>query len=1729
MTGTAPPAPAAAAAPARRRRRFRWTRRVVKALVVVVLLLAVLQYTIPFIAPSVLESLFEGMSLTARFDRMEVSFLGGEVEIWGLVVTPAEGGEPFATLDYVRGDLSVQDLLVGRLRVERAVVDGLTARVERDAEGRWEPLRRLAGDGSEPEPPPEEPAGAVSFSSPIVVDALRVERVRLHIADHLESPPFETTADLTVRVTDLGSAERKASIEVYFSSTGVLDALSLTGSSRLEEREFGADLALKILGIRPGPAERYLRGLGIVCAAKEYSVVTGITLAASVEGEDDDRIRATVALHDFSARADGSEAAGIDRVLASVPLAGAAGLTVSRAEVEGVRARAEIRPDGSVRIAGVDIPPRAGGPAAPSEAPEAPPAEEPAAAVPGTPGIRIEDALIRGIDARFVDGSNDPPADLRVRVEELAVKGFSPSAGGGPMQVAGRFTAPGAFEEFTLNGEVVLFGPEKKADLVLALRGLTAESIRPYLAGSGVEPDVRGGDLMLRLSALARYERGTVAGDLRIDEIGLTGPEGERLGVQGLTVADFRLDPATGDLSAARVALARFAGEARRSADGTLHLPGIVVRPVVEGPPTPPPPEPAPPPGPPPGPARVPRIEVGGVELAGISALFVDESGDRPLRYRLADSSLTVGAVLIDGGPPGPTALAVRLHAPGIAEDIEAAGTLHLHAEGGDADVTVDARGVTAAELEPFFETAGLERRLKSAALKVGVKARAQRRSDGFDADLTLSDLVLVDGEAELAALKSLRIAGCAVRAEGVLCESVTVVEPRLWAAREVDGGLLVLGVRVPPGLAPRRLRPSGEPAGPAPAPSAAPGAPMRVSVGALAVTGGRLLFEDAAEPRWAKTELVADAALDAFSLGGEDADSKFVVDVHELVRGLRVRAEGEVSLGGPESRVGVDLAVDGISAAALGPWLPPAVKTVLADGRFRARVEARSAAHPEGGARVSAEVRSLSLRDGEGGDALLEVDRISAEASRLDGGAGVYAFDHLRVEGVEADVAQDAAGGLAVPGFVLAPSPAAPAAPAAPPAPAAAPAAATAADLPLLTISELLVGVRRLGLATPALARPVEVRNLTVRELAPIAVLGDDPGAQGPVRIHIEGDAAPLAKRFAIDTGLLPFADQPEAQVGLRIEGLDGAALAEVLPALAGSMDPAGLTGVDLHAKAHALLKMRRKSALDFGLDRGFAAEAELTDLSLTRGHEVLLGIAAVTVRAQEIDLPGRLIHLKSVEIAEIKGEVKREADGLRVAGLLLPDPPETGAGGPVPPPTPEAPTAEARSGLEFRVDSLYVTDLDGRYQDLTATPPVDVPLRDLTLEVRGFTTRALTEEIPVLFRMAVASDKVTLPLTPPEESQAFGELSATGRLSLFPVVRGWVKGGLSALELSMFRGLAKSAGFELNDGVLDLGLDLRFQEDGSLELVSRSTLTDLDMSEPPDGPISKLLALPTPLNTVIFILKDESGAIRIPLSFTVPADGIGTGQTLTLATTTLGRLIVNAVAASPFRMVGTVTGGVGAVGGILGLGGEEEAAEAEPVAASFEPGDAFLSAAEKERLKDLLEELDDDDELVVSLRHELGPADLPPLARRANPPPESCQDLAARLRRRKFDILETRGVVAAEARAALAAGLSDQAAAATRQLQALDRDLAATERSIDAVLDLLRPGAERLADRRTREAAVALANLRIEEAARFLLLSGIDDIDKRIRVKRARYEDPKGEGGGRVLLTLRREVGTK
>ena len=189
-----------------------------------------------------------------------------------------------------------------------------------------------------------------------------------------------------------------------------------------------------------------------------------------------------------------------------------------------------------------------------------------------------------------------------------------------------------------------------------------------------------------------------------------------------------------------------------------------------------------------------------------------------------------------------------------------------------------------------------------------------------------------------------------------------------------------------------------------------------------------------------------------------------------------------------------------------------------------------------------------------------------------------------------------------------------------------------------------------------------------------------------------------------------------------------------------------------------------------------------------------------------------------------------------------------------------------------------------------------------------------------------------------------------------------------------------------------------------------------------------------------------------------------------------------------------------------------------------AFAAGAAEVDRLDTE-LAPLLQRLRRDGKLEVTLKHELGGGDVARAAGRASPPIDEAELLAQRLRERKADLLEARRMLAGQSRVAVSTAPGSEAARRSiDELRAVDRDIAATEDALDSLYDLLRPGADRQAGRRTRAASLELADARLEVVKDAIESSDVPNVRSRVRVLGARFTEV-GAGdtsGGRVVCSV-------
>lgn len=389
-----------------------------------------------------------------------------------------------------------------------------------------------------------------------------------------------------------------------------------------------------------------------------------------------------------------------------------------------------------------------------------------------------------------------------------------------------------------------------------------------------------------------------------------------------------------------------------------------------------------------------------------------------------------------------------------------------------------------------------------------------------------------------------------------------------------------------------------------------------------------------------------------------------------------------------------------------------------------------------------------------------------------------------------------------------------------------------------------------------------------------------------------------------------------------------------------------------------------------------------------------------------------------------------------------------------------------------------------------------------------------------------------------PTEQRPLFEEIDIKGQLALVPSPKGNVDVRISGFELLGLKGPASQAGVTISDGLLDLLVQTKLLGADGLQINTVTSLDSLSMTEPKDGPISRYLQLPAPLDVVIFALRDEEGVLRIPLRVGLKPDDISITSLLGAVTRTLGEVIGRAIAHSALRAVGTVGdisgAAIGAVGldkmgldkplSAIGIGGGKEAEPTGPVTIEFDVAASQIPKAAREQIATLVKALSADPESKVVLRHMLASSDVELAATRVNPDRRTIDDLIARLRHDRVQ-LQNRCF---EKRAILQNELLNGDAARWREdseiLQATQEELGKVEENLDSLYDLTAPDAERRKSTRARVESILVAMDRLREVKSAIVSALGPEAASRVETQAPRFliepsaSQAKGLGGAVV-----------
>jgi hypothetical protein len=278
----------------------------------------------------------------------------------------ADAVDPLLRIEFIGLDVNIAALLRGRVHVRRVALDGVTVRIEREADGRWQLERLFSGAGADApvdaaaNETKERPSDAVAasgttpvdFSAPIRIDAARLQHVKLQLVDRTPATPLDTELLVDVRLSDLCVEDRDARIHIDARSKELLHRFRVEGSFRGAVRALDASLEVALSGLTPKPLAGMLGALGLEPLAERVEGRLHMTAHADALEGSEVAVRANVRVEGVVLRADADEALALDSLEIEVPHLAGDRLDVARIAVQGVRGAARRRADGAVVAAG---------------------------------------------------------------------------------------------------------------------------------------------------------------------------------------------------------------------------------------------------------------------------------------------------------------------------------------------------------------------------------------------------------------------------------------------------------------------------------------------------------------------------------------------------------------------------------------------------------------------------------------------------------------------------------------------------------------------------------------------------------------------------------------------------------------------------------------------------------------------------------------------------------------------------------------------------------------------------------------------------------------------------------------------------------------------------------------------------------------------------------------------------------------------------------------------------------------------------------------------------------------------------------------------------------------------------------------------------------------------------------------------------------------------------------
>ena len=1155
--------------------------------------------------------------------------------------------------------------------------------------------------------------------------------------------------------------------------------------------------------------------------------------------------------------------------------------------------------------------------------------------------------------------------------------------------------------------------------------------------------------------------------------------------------------------------------------------------------------------------SALPKIRLGSLNFKGTELRFTDASLEPPATLAVQNLNIRGDAITIgEEAPPGRLTLSCSIQ--NVVQQFTTAVSLSSSASKLRATVNCDTNGITCVGLTPWLRPLGIEPELNNASLKLLATFDASLTDGGVRASAQLGDMRFTDAGQDLLSLTSLRGDGVEFENDFTDFGSWVIAEPYLRVHKDQQQLIHALGFQFGQPTTTQETADLSKPVAAAKlATDDSSGNQFRF--GELNISQTTLDWSDARYPDQ-KFSIGLDATIGTTTASNELPIS-IALRLDQAVETVEVTALLKRAPSG--DTVEGQLIASSIHGGELDMLLPAGMNCTLVDGSLRATFDA--ALQQSNSSAVKARLRDLVLQDEAAEVAAIdeiELDIPSVTDQELH-------IKDAHALGIRAIVKMTPEA-LLLPGFAISNKAKQPPVSTAPETPAQidAESKSNLLTLPGLRIDALALELERLEIRDQRIeaSKPIIIRT-AIQLTEPW--LGD-PTADTPsaMQLQIGGDCEPLSATFTAKTSFSPFNLTPTLDIDFSLDGLNTTQLHHIFPSTKDQLQGEA-TALSARASLHAYLNMRRRDPRVFNFNRSLGAELTLENIVLrdAKSKKPCLSIASIDAIARSIQPQSGSLLLRSLTIDDPQINIFKDAAGTHIAGLLLPTTESAAAESTNDTALNSSQTNEAAAtpstnsaqlqtiaktqniteAPEFAIDRIDLLGLDLDYQDITTEPPTHVSLIDTDAQLRRFSTRVLTEPRPMSFSMEVRSGPVELERRIIKSSALAGllvssaqalvganrqhdyeqramldELGVDGHLQLYPATLGNINMSLTSLELAAFRGLAKQAGVDLTDGLYDMRLSVDMLGYDGINIRSQHVFTHLVLDEPANGPIYRYLRLPAPIQAVLFLLRNQNGQQRIPISLHVPASGVSQSTIVNLAVENLIKLIGESARSAPSRLISATTGGL------------FSSSNHDPQMAVEIPFEAGSPLPEVDGLAPLIQALANDETLSVELTHEMGAGDEPFAFQLGNPDNDIIEVSIARLQAKRAELDAERKPIARDVVAFYGAGKVQEAIRRQNELRTLENHLGELLTGLDEAIDQIDNPSKRKALRRSRRCAIALGEARID-AITAELLRGCPGLANNAKSNdRTRIERRPGRGfpvaglpsGGRVVAVIRRRV---